>query len=129
MVLLIFRLRHLMPRGSNSRQPLSRLQADDPPPAVHVIDPNGDKWGVCLNRVAKWVAGLVATLAASLLAGAFAFAWQSNARLSKLDNLPAQIDWIQAQSFRNSEDIAEIKGRLGMPEAAVSPERPQASRR
>lgn len=52
-------------------------------PFVHIVA--GDqKWNVCLNFVAKWVAGLAATLIGALLLGAFHFAWQSNEALGRV---------------------------------------------
>ncbi len=119
MMAITFRMEHLVvPRGSNSGEPLSAIDSNRQPPAIHIIDPQGDMWGVCLNRAAKWAAAVSATSAAALLAGAFVFAWQSNAKLSRLDELPNKIEQIQAQNIRNSEDIAEIKGRLNVAEAA-----------
>ena len=50
-------------------------------PPVHIIDQYGERVGICLSRLAKWVAGIGASLVAALLISAAAFAWQSNAAL------------------------------------------------
>lgn len=99
--------------------------SDENDPLVHIVGPGGDKWNVCLNRLGKQIAAAAVALALSLLSGAFIFAWQSNAQLAKIDDLPAQMKKLdnkldqvavelRARGIRNSERISKIEGRLDM---------------
>lgn len=72
---------------------------DDPP--IHVITEDG-KLRICFSRFMKVAIGVVSTLVTSLLAGAFVFAWQSNAKLAEVN--------VQLQGFRY--DVDHINKRV-----------------
>lgn len=69
-------------------------------PFVHIVA-GDEKWNVCLNFAAKWVAGIAATLIGALLLGAFHFAWQSNEALGRvlehLDTIDLRISNVETK--------------------------------
>lgn len=52
-------------------------------PPVHVITEDG-KLRICLSYVAKWIAGILATVAAAMMIGGLTFAWQANVTLGQI---------------------------------------------
>lgn len=68
------------------------MDKDMKTPPAHIIDQYGERVGICLSRLAKWVAGVGASLIAALLIGAVGFAWQSNATLTDVVSTLQQID-------------------------------------
>lgn len=92
-------------------------------PMIHMMSPQGDKWRMCLSFIGKWIAGIISAVVTALITGAFIFAWQSNDRLAKLDGIPDQLREMNDRGIRNSEDIAAIKGRLGIIESDRGRER------
>jgi len=80
----------------------------DPP--VHVIAEDG-KLRVCLSTIAKWIAGIAATVIAAILTGAFMFAWQSNVALGqimeKLEGMNGRLDRYYHRLERVEDKIDE----------------------
>lgn len=78
-------------------------------PPVHIIDQYGERVGICLSRLAKWVAGVGASLIAALLIGAVSFAWQSNATLKGviegLDQINKRLDRMDRRQERMEDRI------------------------
>lgn len=77
------------------------MMGDETDPPIHILTEDG-KLRICLSRAAKWAAGVAASLFTMMLAGAFGFAWQSNAQLAELNT--------QLRDFKH--DIEQINRRV-----------------
>ena len=90
-------------------------------PPVHII-PEGDKWGVCLSRLGKWIAGIAAGVITAVLIGALAFAWNSNEALGRIlqrpDSIESRISTLELavndKTDRNERRIERLEGRHGL---------------
>lgn len=66
-------------------------------PPVHIIpNPDGDKWGICLSRLGKWIAGIAATLVAAGFAAMISLEINNAIKLGehgqKIDAMGRRID-------------------------------------
>lgn len=88
----------------------------DHDPIVYLTRQNGKKIAVCLSFVGKWLAGIIATVSASLIIGMFVFAWQSNAALgsilTKLDAIDDQMTGFDRRMDRYGDRLDKINDKL-----------------
>lgn len=77
-------------------------------PPVHIVA-GEEKWFLCLSRVAKWIAGIAATVVGALLIGAMGFAWQSNQTLGRVLE---RLDAIDHRFDRTNQRIEKLSDKL-----------------
>lgn len=80
----------------------------DTDPFIHVVA-GDEKWNICLNRIAKWIAGIAATVIAASMLAALAFAWNGAVNMSLMLE---RLDKIEQRLDRLGKYITRVDARL-----------------